>query len=118
MKVTALINFKDFVLNKDIKEKDNLIEKYKEANIELTKERIDVLVAGNKSSNFKPFVEVVLDKKEKKDDQEPTLEEIKKGAEEQAKMLLDKEPVIETADLKIDNIETAIKNKGKKEKKD
>lgn len=86
MKVKALINFKDFKLNKQIK-KDDIYE--------VSKERAEVLLAGNKSSNFKPFVEVVEDT--------------------EVKVVIDKE-VIETAALKVDEIETAIKPKRKKSK--
>lgn len=55
--IKALINYKDNKLNKNIKIGDNLIELYKKANIELDEERIKTLLNGNKSSNYKPFIE-------------------------------------------------------------
>ena len=80
MKVKALINFKDFELNKRIKAGDIY---------EVSKVRAKVLLAGNKSSNFKPFVEVVEDT--------------------EIKPVINNEEVIETAELKVDKIEKAVK---------
>ena len=56
--VKALINYKDFKINKDIKKGEELVELYKQAGIELDEERIELLLKGNQSSNFKPFIEV------------------------------------------------------------
>lgn len=50
MRVRALINYKDFQLNKDI---------VKGEEYEVSKERAEVLLKGNPSSKNKPFVEVV-----------------------------------------------------------
>lgn len=85
MKVRALINFKDFELNKRIKAGDIY---------EVSKARAKVLLAGNKSSNFKPFVEVVEDT--------------------EIKPVINNEEVIETAELKVDKVEKAIRPKRKK----
>lgn len=58
MKVIANIDYTDFKLHKHLVKGTNLIEEYKEANIELDEERIEELLAGNKSSNFIAFIEV------------------------------------------------------------
>lgn len=56
--IKALINFKDCVVNKDIKKGDNILDIYKESNVELTEDRIKVLLKGNLSNGNKPFVEI------------------------------------------------------------
>lgn len=56
--IKALINYKDFKINKDIKKGEELVDLYKQVGIELDEERIELLLKGNQSSNFKPFIEV------------------------------------------------------------
>jgi len=87
MKVRALINYKDYLLNKDIIKGEDMNEAYNKAGVELTQERIDILLKGNASSNNKPFIEVEVEKKK---------------------------PVVETADIQLDNVETAIVKPKKK----
>ena len=79
MKVKASMGYTDFKLNKYLAKGTDLVEEYKKANVELDKERIDVLLAGNETSKFKPIIEV------------------------------EEEPKIETANIKTDNVETAVK---------
>ena len=50
MKVRAIMDYKDFQLNKDIKVGDEYV---------VSKERAEVLLKGNASSKNKPFVELV-----------------------------------------------------------
>ena len=104
MKVIAAMDYQDFKLKKYIKAGEDLTEKYEKAREELDKERIDILLAGNKTNDFKPFIKI---------EEAPVAEEQKAEGEEAPK---DKEPVVETADLKKDNVETSVKNKGKKAK--
>lgn len=61
MEVKAKINYKDFVLNKNIRKGKDVGKEYENAKIELTNERLDVLLEGNESSKNKPFVTVKLD---------------------------------------------------------
>lgn len=53
-KIKALIDYKDLKINKDVKKGDDIIELYKKANIELTDERIQILL----KVNGQPFIEV------------------------------------------------------------
>lgn len=79
MKVKASMGYTDFKLNKYLPKGTDLVEEYKKANIELDQERIDILLAGNETSNFKPIIEV------------------------------EEEPKIETAIVNMENVETAVK---------
>lgn len=81
MKVKALINYTDLELNKDI----NANEVY-----EVTEERAKVLLKGNASSGYKPFIQLV-----------------KEAVEE-----------VETADMKAKDVETAVKPRRKKTNKE
>lgn len=78
VQVKALINYIDVQLGKNIVVGDIY---------EVTKERSEVLLKGNASSENKPFVEVIA--------------EVKEEAEQEA------EQEIETADLKAKDFETA-----------
>lgn len=61
MKVKTIIEYKDLILNKKVKNGENLIKVYEKNDIELTNERIDALLEGNQSSKNKPVVEVKID---------------------------------------------------------
>ena len=80
VKIRALINYTDFELNKQIKTG----EEY-----EVTKERAEVLLKGNASSNNKPFVELVSERTY----------------------------YVETADLETSKVEKAVKTTTKRKKK-
>lgn len=61
MKVKAVLNYYDKELKKDITVGEIL---------DVTKERAEVLLKGNTSSNNKPFVKVVKEKKVKEEKEE------------------------------------------------
>ena len=104
--VKANINYLDCILNKNILKGEDLVSLYKEANIELSDERIAELEKGNVTSEGVPFINVVRENI-------PTNEDENKELKDKSNL--------ETADLKKDNVETATvkptrKNSKKEEK--
>lgn len=57
--IKANINYLDCILNKNIVKGEDLVSLYKEANIELSEERIAELEKGNVTSEGVPFINVV-----------------------------------------------------------
>lgn len=86
-KITANIGYNDYKLNLWVDKGTDIIDLYKENNVELDDERIALLEKGNDSSNHQPFITVTR-KPEKP-------------------IKIEKEEKIETADLKKDKVETA-----------
>ena len=140
--VKANINYLDCILNKNILKGEDLVSLYKEANIELSDERIAELEKGNVTSEGVPFINVVREKIPTNEDENKELDNEDENKEldnedenkeldnedenkeldneDENKELKDKSN-LETADLKKDNVETATvkptrKNSKKEEK--
>jgi len=131
--VKANINYLDCILNKNILKGEDLVSLYKEANIELSDERIAELEKGNVTSEGVPFINVVreniptnedenkeLDNEDENKELDNEDENKELDNEDENKELKDKSN-LETADLKKDNVETATvkptrKNSKKEEK--
>ena len=122
--VKANINYLDCILNKNILKGEDLVSLYKEANIELSDERIAELEKGNVTSEGVPFINVVRESIPTNEDENKELDNEDENKEldneDENKELKDKSN-LETADLKKDNVETATvkpsrKNSKKKEK--
>lgn len=111
--VKANINYLDCILNKNILKGEDLVSLYKEANIELSDERIAELEKGNVTSEGVPFINVVRENI-------PTNEEENKELDnEEENKELDDKSNLETAVLKKDNVETAtVKSTRKNSKKE
>lgn len=122
--VKANINYLDCILNKNILKGEDLVSLYKEANIELSDERIAELEKGNVTSEGVPFINVVRENIPTNEDENKELDNEDGNKEldneDENKELKDKSN-LETADLKKDNVETATvkptrKNSKKEEK--
>ncbi len=122
--VKANINYLDCILNKNILKGEDLVSLYKEANIELSDERIAELEKGNVTSEGVPFINVVRENIPTNEDENKELDNEDENKEldneDENKELKDKSN-LETADLKKDNVETATvkptrKNSKKEEK--
>lgn len=61
MEVKTKLCYRDKILNRQINRNKDLLKEYALDNKELSCDRIDELLEGNATSNFKPFVEVKLD---------------------------------------------------------
>lgn len=75
VKVKALMSYNDHELKKWVTENDEPWE--------VTEERAEILIRGNETNNYKPFVEII------------------------SKSKAIKEPIIETAEKQIIDVETA-----------
>ena len=122
--VKANINYLDCILNKNILKGEDLVSLYKEANIELSDERIAELEKGNVTSEGVPFINVVRENIPTNEEENKELDNEEENKEldneDENKELKDKSN-LETADLKKDNVETATvkptrKNSKKEEK--
>lgn len=111
--IKANIDYLDCTLNKNIIKGADIISLYNEANIELSDERIAELEKGNVTSEGVPFINVVRENMPTNDNEEENKE---LDNEEENEELNDKSN-LETADLKKDNVETAMTKPARKNNK-
>ena len=98
VQVKALINYKDLILKRDVGANEVF---------EVTEERAKELTNGNSSSNYEPFVEIIA--KAEQETKQEVEQEAEQEVEQETKQEVEQEAEqeVETADLKVEDFETA-----------